>query len=230
MMAPYFSASAVSCGQRADVAVHGEDAVGDEQLVAGLVLDFVEQLFGVGDVFVAEDLDLGARQPGAVDDAGVVELVGDDEVFFAEDGRDRARVGGEAGLEDDAGFDVLEARDLFFQLHVDLHGAGDGAHRARADAEFLRRFERGFAQLGMGGQAEIIVGGEVDDLLAVEGADRRLLVVEHAQLEVGALLLELVELVGKKRKRIGARCSGCHEIRISNATEYFIAETGKGRG
>ncbi len=112
--------------------------------------------------------------------------------------RDGARVGGEAGLEDHAGFDVLEARDLLLQLHVDLHGAGDGAHRARADAVLLRGFERGFAQLGMGRQAEIVVGGEVDDLLAVEGADRRLLVVEHAQLEVGALLLQVVELVGEE--------------------------------
>jgi len=43
----------------ADVAVHGEDTVGDEELAAGLVLNFLEELLGVGDVFVAEDLDLG---------------------------------------------------------------------------------------------------------------------------------------------------------------------------
>ncbi len=35
----------------ADVAVHGEDSVGDEELVAGLVLYFAEEFFGVGDVF-----------------------------------------------------------------------------------------------------------------------------------------------------------------------------------
>ena len=74
---------------------------------------------------------------------------------------------------------------------------------------FSRGFERGFAQLGMSGEAEVIVGGQVDDPLAVEGADRGLLVVEHAQLEVGALLLELVELVGKEAERIGARGCGC---------------------
>ena len=55
--------------QRADVAVHGEDAVGDDQLVAGLVLDRFQLLFGVRCVFVAEDLDLGAREACAVDDA-----------------------------------------------------------------------------------------------------------------------------------------------------------------
>ena len=86
--------------------------------------------FGLGHVLVFEDENLGARQTGAVDDGGVVELVGDDEVVLAQHGGDRARIGGESGLKDHAGFDVLEAGDLFLQLHVDLHGAGDGAHRA----------------------------------------------------------------------------------------------------
>lgn len=112
----------------ADVAIHREDAVGDEELAAGLVLNFLEQLFGVGDVFVAEDFDLGAGEACSVDDAGVVELVGEDEVFFAEDGGDSASVGGEAGLKDDAGFDSLKGSDLLFQLHMDAHGSSDGAN------------------------------------------------------------------------------------------------------
>ena len=179
------------CGELvdgADVAVHGEDAVGDEELVAGLVLDFLEELFGVGDVFVAEDFDFGAGEACAVDDAGVVELVGEDEVFFAEDGGDGAGVGGEAGLEDDAGFDAFEGGDLFFELHVDAHGAGDGADGSGAYAVFFRGGDGGFAELGVIAEAEVVVGGEVDDLLAVVGADGGLLVVEHAQLEVGSAL------------------------------------------
>ncbi len=60
----------------------------------------------------------------------------------------------------------------------------------------------------MRGQSQIIVRREIDDLLAVEGADRRLLVVEHAQLEVRALGLEFVELVGEIGERVGAGCGG----------------------
>src|ERR1019366_5687442 len=67
------------------------------------------------------------------------------------------------------------------------------------------------AQLGVRRQAEVVVGREIDDLLAVEAAHRRLLVVEHAQLEVGALLLQLVELVGEVGQRIGAGGRACHE-------------------
>ena len=189
---------------RADVAVHGEDAVGDDELVARLVLDLLQQFLAVGDVLVAEDLDLGAREPRAVDDAGVVQLVGEDEVVFAEDGADGAGVGREAALKDDAGLDIFEARDLFFELHVDAHGAGDGAHGARAHAEGARGGQRGFNELGVVGQAEIVVAGEVDDLFAVVVADRGLLVVEHAQLEVGALGAEVVEHggeIGKLRTR-----------------------------
>ena len=83
-------------GQRADIAIHGEDAVGDEQLVTGLIFDGGELLFGVGHVFVAEDQNFRARKPGAVNDAGVVQLVADDEIVFAENRRDGASVGGES--------------------------------------------------------------------------------------------------------------------------------------
>ena len=44
----------------ADVAVHREDTVGDEELPAGLVLDLFEKFFGVGNIFVAEDFYFGA--------------------------------------------------------------------------------------------------------------------------------------------------------------------------
>ncbi len=70
--------------QRADVAIHGKYAVGDEQLASGLVFHRSQLLFGVGRVFVTEDQDLGAREPRPINDAGVVQLVGDDEVFFAQ--------------------------------------------------------------------------------------------------------------------------------------------------
>ena len=149
MIAPYFSARSVSLRHRANVAVHGEDAVGDDQLAPGFVLDLFQQLLGVGDVFVAKDLDLRARQPRAVDNAGMVQLIGDDEIFLAQNRRHRSRIRCEPRLKDHAGFNVFEARDLLLQLHVDLHGAGDGAHRTRADAVLLGGLDGRLAQLGI---------------------------------------------------------------------------------
>src|ERR1019366_1259628 len=133
--------------ERTDIAVHGKDAVADEQLVAGNVVQFGENLFGGGHVFVREDVDLGARKAAAIDDAGVVELVGDDVVVGSEDGGDGAGVGGKPGLEHHASLDILEGGDALFELHVDAHGAGDGADGAGANAEILHRLDGGFPQL-----------------------------------------------------------------------------------
>src|SRR5579862_870887 len=71
-------------GQRTDVAIHRKDAVGDQQLFPRLVLDTGELLLGVGNVLVAEDENLRPGKTAAVDDRGVVQLVGDDEVVLAE--------------------------------------------------------------------------------------------------------------------------------------------------
>src|SRR5437588_7949722 len=83
-------------GQGADVTVHGEDTVGDDELASGLVFDRGELLLGVSNIFMAEDQDLGAGKTRAINDRGVVQLVGDDEIFFAKNGRDGAGVGCES--------------------------------------------------------------------------------------------------------------------------------------
>ncbi len=107
----------------------------------------------------------------------MIEFVGNDEIVFSQKGGNRSRIRRESRLKYHARLDVLEARDLLLQLHMDLHRARDGAHGARSDAILARGFERRFAQFGMRRQAEVIVRGEIDDLLPVEGADRRLLVI-----------------------------------------------------
>src|SRR5271169_364495 len=94
---------------------------------------------------------------------------------------------------------------------MDLHGPGNSAYRARSNSISSGGLERRLAQLGMSGQTQVIVRCQVDDFLAVKSADRRLLVVEHAQLEVRAFGPELVELVSEIRERIGAGCSGHHQ-------------------
>ena len=187
MMAPYFSASAAELVHWADVAVHGEDAVRDHQLVSGLVGDFLQQLLAVIGILVPEDLDLRPRQPRAIDDAGVVQLVGENEIFLAEDRAHGARIGREPTLEDDARLDIFEASNLLLKFHMDAHRSGNGAHRTRANAEFLRGFQRCFNQLGMIREAEVIVAGQVDDLAPVVVAHRGLLVIKDPQFEMRSL-------------------------------------------
>ena len=76
----------------------------------------------------------------------MIQLVGDDDVVLGQDGRDGAGVGGEAALEDDNGFGLLERGEPPFELHVDRHRAGNRPDRAGADAERARRLQRALAQ------------------------------------------------------------------------------------
>lgn len=149
------------------------------------------------DIFVAEDFDLGPGEACTVDDGGVVEFVGQDEIFFAQDRADGAGVGGEAGLEDNAGFNIFEGGDFFFELHMNAHGAGDGADCAGSHAVFTDGADGGFFELGVIAKAEVVVAREVDDLAAVVGADGALYVVQLTQFEEGASTLEVIELSGE---------------------------------
>ena len=47
-------------------------------------------------ILMPKDKNLGPRQAGSVDDRGMVQFVRDDEIFFAEDRRNRSGIGGKA--------------------------------------------------------------------------------------------------------------------------------------
>src|SRR5450756_2377869 len=58
-------------GQRSDVPVHAEDAVGDDHLRTRLVLVFLDLLFQTGNVAVFEGHDLRLAETATVDDTGI---------------------------------------------------------------------------------------------------------------------------------------------------------------
>ena len=66
--------------QRRPVSVHGEHGVGDHDLAARR---FAERLLHRGHICVRIDLDAGAGKAAAVDDRGVIQRVGEDQVFGA---------------------------------------------------------------------------------------------------------------------------------------------------
>ena len=170
-----------------------------------------------------EHLDGGLREPAAIDDRGVVQLIGNDQVVLAQDRGDGSRVGRKAGLKHYAGFRVFETRDLLFELHVDLHRAGNGAHRSGSHAPAARGFERGTTQSTVCGEAEVIVRAEVDDLLAVETGHRLLFAFEHAQAEVkpfGFQLFELLMQIGERLASAGGCTDGAHGPSHALQTEF----------
>src|SRR5260370_41667767 len=124
----------------------------------------------------------------------MIERVGDDEVFFPQNSGNRASIRREARLKNHASFNVLESSNLFFQLHVNLHGAGNCPHRSGAYAVLASGYERCLAQLAAPGQAKAIIRRQVDDLLPVECANGSLFVIEDVQLEVSDLRFEAIQL------------------------------------
>ena len=116
--------------KRAEVSVHAENAIGDQQrpLPARKIR---EDGARSRDVAMRKHLDGGATETSAVDDARVIQFVGHDDVIAPEQSRDSARVRRETTLKDHARLGPLERGQAAFELHVDLHRAGNRCARSR---------------------------------------------------------------------------------------------------
>src|SRR5277367_6047870 len=214
-------------GEIGDVAIHGKDAVGDQELLAVPIFRFLKYSFAVGGVLVFENFDSGAREAAAVNDRGVIQFVGNDQIVFAEDGGDGAGVGRESRLEHHAGFHLFEAGDLRFEVHVHLHSAGYAAHGSGADAEFARSVNSRAAELGVRRKTQIIIGAKVDDFLAVVIRDGSLFAIENCQIEVEMLGLQILDGVVQILK-LGT-CSTAHDSSCGFVARYLFAPLGYNR-
>ena len=83
---------------------------------------------------------------------------------------------------------------------------------------------RGATQLGMRGEAQIIVRAEVDNFLAVEIRDGLLLAFENFQIEVEMLGLEVFDGVMQILK-LGT-CGAAHDSSGGFAARYLLAPLG----
>ncbi len=122
-------------------AVHGEDAVGgDESGAMGLrLLKNILQLTRIT-VGVAEPLCLA--QPDAVNDRGVIQLIGDDRIFRAEECFEQAAIGVETGGVENGIVCLKELRYLLLQLLVDRLCAADEADGTETEAPSGYTFPR----------------------------------------------------------------------------------------
>ena len=124
---------------------------------------FAQEALEIVDVVVLEHFDHGAGEAGAEPDGGVVQLVGDDQTAFADEGGEGGGVGLEAHGEDHGGFFAYEACDEVFDLDVQIRGAGVGARAGHGDAVFLDGFFHGVGAGTFGlGKAKVVVGRHVE--------------------------------------------------------------------
>ena len=123
-------------------------------------------------VLVAEALRLA--EADAVDDAGVVQLVGDDRVLRAEQRFEQPAVGVEARAVEDRVVGAEELAELRFELLVDCLRAADEPHATRARSPIVRapraRRRDHFRMLR---EAEVVVRAEIEHVAAAGDADVR---------------------------------------------------------
>ena len=100
-------------------------------------------------IAVREDADLGAAGRGSVDDAGVVELVEQDDIVGAGQRADGGEVGHVAGRQDEGGLGAFEGGQGSLQFGVEARVAADQSAAAATPAEAAGSISSG------GGQARI---------------------------------------------------------------------------
>src|SRR5207253_4918091 len=129
-----------------------------------------------------------------VDDAGVVQFVGQDRVLVAEDSLEQSAVGVPARRVEDGVLLAEEARDSLFELLVQLLSAADEANRGQAVAVAIESLVRGLDDGRMIGETEVVVGAEVDHFPAIDLNGRPLWPLELARALVAATCWQIVEL------------------------------------
>ena len=153
-----------------DVAFHGENTVGDEPDLSGdfrVVLRFFECGFARVHVRVGVDAFLNAflddrGEAHGVDDARVVEGVGDDDVSRLAHGREERFGRVPAGDEGVGGFCSHELCNRFLKSMVGGEGAADEADRCGPGAVLLERFDPSVDDIGVVGESEVVVGAHAD--------------------------------------------------------------------
>ncbi len=156
--------------------VHWEHAVGGNQHVtcAGCTR-FLQALFQLNHVVVGIAETLRFTQAHAVDDRGMVQGVGDNGVFCAQQRFKQAAVGIKTGGIQNGVFHTEEACQLLLQRFVAVLGTADETHRRHAETMAVHTGFGGIDQLRVVGQAKVVVGAEVNDVAAVAHGDIRLL-------------------------------------------------------
>ena len=150
--------------QRRDLPVHREDAVGgNNNMPRPRRFRLFELLPQIGDAGVLEAVASCFTEPHAIDDARVIELVGDDGVLRRQNRLKQSRVGVEARRIKDGRLGAVELRDPFFERLVRGLRAADEAHRRQAEPELVERFPGRRDESRVVGKAQIVVRAKVED-------------------------------------------------------------------
>ena len=149
-----------------------------------------QNFFQIVQIIVGKHAQFRAAQFCGVHDAGMNELVENDDVVFAEQRANRADGGGIAGGKRERGFGFFEVGERFFKFMKRRKRAANQSRRAGACAEFFNGLDRRFFQNRIVGKPEIIVGGKIEKDFAADFDARRLRRIHAAQFAMQTLFAQ----------------------------------------
>ena len=161
-------------GQPADVAFHRVNALDNQHLGrrGRHVLDHLAQVLGI---VVTETLNGRHRKPNAIPEAGMDVFVCQDEVALLGKSGDGGEAGNIAGDTDVAGLPAEKGGEFFLERGVIGARTIGNARTRRAGTPGLGAGAARLDDLGVEGQAEVIVAGEHDHIPPLQPDVRALL-------------------------------------------------------
>ena len=165
-----------------DHAVHRERAVRENHdVLRSRGARFLQLRLEVRHVVVFVAVARRLAQAHAVDDRGVIELVGNDRVAFLEQAFEKPAVRVEARAVKNRVLRLEELRNRRLELLVNRLRPADEAHGRAAETVFVERFVRRPDDFRVVREPEVVVRAHVDDFAPVLEADvRRLRAGDHA--------------------------------------------------
>lgn len=185
------------CGQVGNETVHGENAVGCNNFDSAILCCFKLSLkvFHVV-VLIAESLCFA--KANAVDDACMVQLIGNDRVFRTEKSLKQTAVCIEAGSVQNAVIHAEKICDFAFELLVDQLSAANETYGGETEAPLIIAFLCCCDNLGIVGKAEVVVCAHVENALCNGSVDASLLRgCDYAFILVGARFFDGIKFAAK---------------------------------
>src|SRR5262249_46778191 len=125
-------------------------------------------------IVVAINMDRGARQAAAVDQAGMVEGVAEDGILFAGESTDGGEVGGVTAAENEGGLRFLPVRQCTLKGTQWRQMPGHQRRRSSAATITASGASGGASQASIRGESEGIVGGGGEQFPAAQTDTRHL--------------------------------------------------------
>jgi hypothetical protein len=178
-------------GQRRNVALHREHTVDHDDLA--LVGRRGGELLGeIFHVVVAVLVAAPEAEAAAVDDARVVEAIEKGDVVALEQARQHTEIDLVAGGEGQHRFAAHELRQALLELYVDVERTVEEARSGTTRAVHGEAGGRGFFYSGVVGEAEVVVGAQHHELLALVDHHGILGRRDHAVVRVGVRCTSLI--------------------------------------